>query len=879
MENQNSYQEYVERLNRRFTENEDREEITYIRNNGQMYSTCGREVREKIGEITEEIVKAGGTGGDRIAVIAPVTPNTVFVCLALAYAHMTAVMIDVSLPDTEINRILENADVRGIFTIGRQLSLLEEKVRKTIPIFDVGEGRKTLSLFPQSVSKVRKAETIDKDPDVIAILYSSGTTSAMKGVMVTYKSILLSADILKKDFGIRNGMKYLNVLPITHIAGYDSMMFFLLNGCKMGLLEEVNATKMQQGLRIYNPHYFGMVPKVYDLIAEKMQKAIREKGILAEHMVNGLLRISGYLRKRFGIKAGKILFRGIYRQVFGNEIFGLSVMGTVCKKETAQFYLNMGLEWANMYASTETNAPIACTGIYDRYPLNSAGDITRHTEITVRIQNPDKEGIGEVQVKSELIMKGYFREKKLTEEAFEDGYFKTGDLGYVDDKNQLYITGRIKEAIILHNGEKVSPEDIDAFYGNVCEGIGIAACGMPTEDGYDAVHLFVEKGNLSEDEWTECRKRLLKKSLENYSIYKIEEIHLIDKIPMTTVGKIKRYRLKEMVREKEDTKNIVADEALPEEAAVLQILQKLAGNSNGEISLSMLLREELGLDSLTLFELCVALEEQLGIDIAEYLPNIRSGEDILQILENKNDKGDEKLEENRGYNVEEFPLKKTKADVELIKKFGKISSFLWDFKVIHGERMDTGKKYLLCPNHESYFDALWVAASLAAEGRRVDHFCCMAAQHLMENRWMKKAFVALGGIPVDRTGNAVPATERALAYVRQNDCLMLIHPEGTRSRSGKMGAFKQGAAKIAIEAGIEIIPVCIEGAYKIFPPHKKVPRIMNRKTFKKYPLHIIYGQPIVPQGKTAEQLTEEIKEQIISMKKEGIRKDENRSGC
>lgn len=871
VQKQENFREYIDRLNRIFNENADREEITYIKNSGKMHSMNCREVQDKISEISASIEKIGVVSGDRAAVIAPATPNTVLVCLTLACSNITAVMIDASLPIEEINRILENADVRCIFTTGRIFPMLEESANKKIPVFDVGEENETISLFPESVNSVNKEETKDKDTDVIAILYSSGTTSAMKGVMITYKSILMSTDILEDDFGIKNGMKYLNVLPITHIAGYDSMMFFLLNGCRLGLLEEVNAAKLQQGLLTYNPHYFGMVPKVYELIAEKMQKVIREKGIIVDRVINNLLRFSGYLRKRFGIKAGRILFRRIYSQAFGNEIFGLATMGTVCKKETAEFYLNMGLEWANMYASTETNAPIVCTGVYDRYPLNSAGDVTRHKDIRIRIQNPDASGIGEVQVKSELIMKGYFREPKLTEEAFEGEYFKTGDLGYVDDKNQLHITGRIKEAIILHNGEKVSPEDIDAFYGKICEGRRVASCGIPTDDGYDEVHLFVERGNMSEDEWKKCKKRLLKKSLEDYSIYKIREIHLVDKIPITAVGKIKRYQLKEMTKQRDISKKIFTSEELSVELFVLHIIQKLSGNFDAPISLSMLLRENLGLDSLALFELCVAIEEKFGVDIAECLPNIRNGEDIVQVLENRNNKITEKFKENRAYNINDFPLKKNNSAMCLIKIFMRLSFLLWDFKIIHGEWIDTNKKYILCPNHESYFDALWVAAALCSERKRVNHFCCMAAQHLMDNRWMKKVFIALGGIPVDRNGNAVPATERALEYLCQNDCLMLIHPEGTRSRSGKMGVFKQGAAKIAIDAGIEMIPVCIDGAYEIFPPHRKFPRIINWKTFKRYPLHVVFGEPIDPYGKTAKELTEEMQKQIISMKKEGIK--------
>ena len=145
-------------------------------------------------------------------------------------------------------------------------------------------------------------------------------------------------------------------------------------------------------------------------------------------------------------------------------------------------------------------------------------------------------------------MKGYFRDEELTKSAFdENGYFKTGDLGYIDKKNNLHITGRLKEVIILHTGKKVAPFDVDSLYGKLNPSVSMACVGVPNEGGtYDEIHLFIEKGDLSEDTQREVKKQIIAFSSDTSTIYQISKIHFIDKLPTTSVGKVKRFKLKEI---------------------------------------------------------------------------------------------------------------------------------------------------------------------------------------------------------------------------------------------------------------------------------------------------------------------------------------------
>lgn len=221
------------------------------------------------------------------------------------------------------------------------------------------------------------------------------------------------------------------------------------------------------------------------------------------------------------------------------------------------------------------------------------------------------------------------------------------------------------------------------------------------------------------------------------------------------------------------------------------------------------------------------------------------------------------------YDINEFPLRKKDSDLKFVFYYVKIGNIFWKVKFEGLDILPNDESLIICPNHESYFDSMWTAIALNTYGFNIDNFCSLAAEHLLSQRWTRKAFIALGGIPINRNGNTLSAIKRVIKCLKlEKRCFMLIHPEGTRSRTGKLGEFKQGAAKISIKTGVKIIPVCINGAYEIYPPHRKLPRLFDWKHFRKYPLNIQFGTPIAPNDKTAEEITNEIRHQIVIMKNE-----------
>lgn len=406
------------------------------------------EIKCKMIDIELKLNQVGLIKGDRIAMILPHSPWSVVMGITLVRMNVTNVLIDASLPINEIGDLIEFADVQAIITTEAFCKKLEEIRTLDMPCF-VLENQGKLNLHngkDYTGAIIRHA--IDAELDVIAILFSSGTTDQMKGVKITYKSVILARDIFAKLSGLESHMTYLLVLPFNHIAGFTGAMTYFLTGCTLGFIEDVNASKLQDGLLRFQPHYFAMVPKVFEVMEQKIRAKIHEKGKTVEAFMNLVLSTSGFLRKKWGINIGKSLFKNIRNQVFGENIFGIGVGASPCKKSTAEFFLNLGLEWANLYATTETGVPITATGVLDRYPVGTVGNVNHHNEIKVRIANPDEKGIGEIQVDTEMIMKGYFRQPELTELAFDGEWFKTGDYGRIDENGYLYIT-RNKMSIVF----------------------------------------------------------------------------------------------------------------------------------------------------------------------------------------------------------------------------------------------------------------------------------------------------------------------------------------------------------------------------------------------------------------------------------------------
>ena len=853
------YHNFVEAIEHRGKEYKDKTAIAYLREDGSRTNTSFEEIVGGCRKVKELFGTLGIVPGDRVVIVSPHSPQAVLAALGGAYANVTTVLVDAALPDSEINRLIAFADVRALFTTEVLYERIGEEVKHEIPCIELCKKENEYALFQGSVDAVKRPKTVDSEPDVIAILFSSGTTAQMKGIKVTYESVMKGVHIFIRNIAWKPEYSYLHVFPLNHIAGYATMQSFLSCGAELGMIENMTASKLQETLLQYKPHGFGMIPKVFEMMEDKIRERIREKGKGAELLINSLLAVSGWLRRMFGIRIGRVIFRFLTKQVFGENITTIGTGASLCRESTSKFFIDMGLTWANFYALTETNVPAVSTGIFDRYPVLMAGNVKRNPEIEVKINNPGQDGIGEIYIKSELLMKGYFREEELTKQSFDGEFFKTGDYGYIDKKNNLYVTGRVKESILLHNGKKVSPTDVEKYYLSQLSKVEIACCGCQKEGkNYDEVYMFVQTMGRTEAEVQELVNALWKLSEQATLLYKLDHVLCIDKIPMTTVGKVKRFELQKYAKEDKSVMRVEPQDERMEnntESRIIQLLQQIT-NRDVKIMLEDRIKEDLGLDSLNLFELQAEVENQFHIRLRIDSWDDYTVRSLLEYIEKKSNH----VADNE--DSELYLRNRTEKDFRRIKKLERVLDTSCKVKYKGLENL-IEEPCVFIANHSSHLDIMCVyKAVIQRYGyKKVRRLCCLAAKELVEQKEMKKRFYTLGAIPVERRGNAAKSLFTLNKYMREEGYSVVIFPEGTRTRTGKIGRFTHGVASIAIANDVPVIPMGIKGTFEIWPASRKTPRLaLPRKK-----VMVSIGEPMYSNGLEVKEFTRLLKEKVVGL--------------
>ncbi|MDD7423964.1 MAG: AMP-binding protein [Candidatus Methanomethylophilaceae archaeon] len=835
----------------------------YLYDNGEQLEFKYSDVMEQVLSTVRTLESYGIVAGDRVVMIAPPSPFYIIVAMALPYMGATSVLIDYSLPMEEIERLLALSDPVAVVSTRKHFSEIRDTVTAGMVMFVIDENKTTLTHVNKSPAKVIE-NTADKDTDVMLILFSSGTTGEMKGVEITYHSIMRAMEIDSKIVGldgIPGRITYFYVLPLNHIAGYVSAFVAFFWGAELDFLENVSPLRYLEGLHHFEPTHFLTVPAVFDIMEQKTFEKIRQKSRFIYWIFKTAFRFSAFFRKKTGIRLGKKVFHGIYSQFLGENIKSIITGASPCKDSTAKFFAAMGLEWVNFYATTETNIPIVAIAASDRVKYGYTGTVGSVEGVNVRIQDIDTEGIGEIQVKTDLIMKGYFRNPEATAAAFDDGWFRTGDRGYIDEKNRLHIVGRIKESIVLRSGKKVSAQDVDNYYLKALENkYNLACCGIPTDDGCEEIHIFIQDDGYTDHGKAEIKKMIMDTSAVSPSMYHVAEVHFIESIPKTSVGKIRRFMLRDGLK-MHDVKMMeqprVDDDT--SEDGLCAIIKKYKPDM--EVTFDSRLIEDLGMDSITLFNVKCDLESRYNLDFGGRFGTARTVGDLWNLMHGERPDMEESTATE---DLSKYPSPRNERTGRVLARWTKAMSIPYRFEVSGLENIpQDGSNYIICANHASFLDPFWILN--AAKGR-IDYsrVAGLAAKERLDNRLERWLFDMFGAIPVDRYGNTLPATQRARECITDDKYIMFIFPEGARSVDGSMLPFKAGAAELSMITGRKILPVRMDGSFEIFPRHKKYPKVFRLGRRRK--LRIVFGEPMDPKDySNPTEMTQRMKEKISGL--------------
>lgn len=811
-----------------------------------------RRMFDSIGAFAGILSQAGMARGFRAAIVAESCPEWGIAYLAILKAGGTPALIDASLPADDIQNMIEQCDPACIYVSASTADKLGDG--KGLPLFDI---HSVGAAYPGFEGRTCPAFQDDCDERVASIIFSSGTTRRASGIMHGHEAVIGSALMCCNNNGVGSEDRFLGVLPNSHIYGlYVQVIAPLILGGTVCYIESLDAACLAGALQGFKPSVFPAVPRVFELLRAGIMKKVNSDAKTAK-LFRMLFPLCLWLRRHTGLNLGRVLFKSVSTG-FGGHMRVMASAGAPTDRETAEFYYGVGLNLLITYGATETSIPVIG---------NYGGHLTTDTcgrpypEITV-----SQTSSGEFLVKSPYLMLGYFRDEEATKACYDsEGWFKTGDQGFIDEKKNIHFSGRAKDNIVLSTGKKVAPDDIEAAYAGIAGVQDFVICGVPVSaGGYDTVHAFAVVNKADCDA---IREAFQKRSRNVSPNMRLHGIHFVESIPKTTLQKPKRFLLRSLVEEKE---TVSASKPAPAKqdlrGFIIATVSRLADINASDLTGNTRIFEDLPIDSLGAIELMIEVESYLGRELSEAPGRKITIDEFINVVAAMDESPSSFKKRERPARIR----KKYLSDYSLFNACRQLMTYFYNINVQNDDLLPQEGGYIICANHVTNFDYLFITTKFRKE--RFMTFCCMAKKELLKKNPLNLLIARIAGmIPVDRDGNASMSMKAAKEKLLEN-WGVLIHPEGTRSRNGEMGQFKFGAAFLALESGVPIVPAYIRGGYEVFPAGRRLPRLFNWKTHSKFKIDVIYGEPIFPENQTVDTIMQRVNSAVRR-----IAQNENRS--
>ena len=407
------------------------------------------EVGERVKQIHQMLADADIQPGDRVAILSSSVPNWGVAYFAITSAGYVVVPIMPDFTSEDIDRIVEHSETKALFVSDRLFSKL---AKSTADKLNIVIRTKNLGIIAQNVKGGSGTTRTPQPDDLAAIIYTSGTTSQPKGVMLTHYNICSQLEMIDKLFLVYPEDIFLSVLPLAHT--YECTIGLILafyHGCHVVYLDKAPTVSiLLPALKEVRPTIMLTVP----LIIEKIYRGAVLKKFTSSAIMRALYGV-GFIRKMLHRIAGKTLTK-----TFGGRVRFFGIGGAKLDSTVEQFLLDANFIYDIGYGLTET-APLLAGAVDGMLRLGSTGPLLQGVQ--GRIENPNEEGVGELVVKSPSQMIGYYKNEEATKAVFtEDGWFRTGDLACFDKDGWLYIKGRLKNMILGPSGENIYPEDIES---------------------------------------------------------------------------------------------------------------------------------------------------------------------------------------------------------------------------------------------------------------------------------------------------------------------------------------------------------------------------------------------------------------------------------
>lgn len=875
-------------------------EAILFKKDNKYISYTYKEMYAKSQSIASFLINFGIKPKDKIALILENCPEWGFIYFGIVMTGATAVPIDIQSNIKDLQYFLEDSESKIVFASSK----IEEQnfASQKAKIIVVGEDE-----FATILKTPINNNFPEIAPDNLAsILYTSGTTGKPKGVMLSHANfysnfLSVSQTKLSETFYHNN---VLSILPLHHSFPFATFIIPLFSQCKITFIESLKSEDILETMRECNIGILVGVPQIFYLFHKKIASEIKKIPIFIRAPLMGLVHLFWQLRKLTGINLNKILLTKIHR-TFGKQLDYFVSGGAKLDSDTAKFFMQLGFTVIEGYGLSET-APVVTFNLDKIHKINSVGKAI--PDVLLKIVEPNAENIGEIIISGPNVMHGYYKLPNATAEVIKDGWFYSGDLGYIDNQGYLYITGRKKELIILSSGKNISAEEIEEHFATekLIKEICILAVGEKETEKLMAVIVpdfeYAKKtGEVNIQNSIRWHIETLSKQLPPYKRI-MGFIITKENLPRTRLGKLKRFAVKDKYLDELTGTKITAP---AEEIQLSAVDLKLMSSKTAQQIISILneqtnpikpihpddhLEIDLGMESLGRIELMMLLERIFNIKIAnetvvkisnvrelissiEYLVILQKHETIAssevpeseeslwqQILTTELPKD---LQKKITLNPTHFDLAFTHFAKGLLFFAFKLFSRL---KIIGAENLPINENFILCSNHNSYHDGFLIEAALPMN--ILEHTFFLGSKQFFEAPVVRNFIKVLRLIPID-PGTQMIAAMQAAALVLRNKKNICIFPEGERSIDGNVKEFKKGIGILAKELNVPLVPVYIAGSFESWPRGEKFP--------KPHKITVIFGKTCelselkdlgLKQGakNDYEAITKGIREKVLALK-------------
>jgi long-chain acyl-CoA synthetase len=877
-----------------------------------------REVKQMAESVGRWLVENGFQPGARMAILANNHPRWVTVYLGIIAAGCTAVPLDTALHADQVTKLLKDSGSSLLFCDTRNYAVASEAVNGMQVSIVLIEGRSS-SVKTEPVARldtILAAGDQDFTPvavssdSVAALLYTSGTTADPKGVMLTHANLMGEVEGVFSVLRIGPNDAVLGLLPLFHaLAQMANLLLPLVKGARVVYLETLNTNDLLRAFRERKFTVFAVVPQFFYLIHERIFKEVAQRGRLAQFTVRGLMSMNRMLRS-LGLNAGRIFFRQIH-QTFGSTMRYLITGGSRFDPQVGREFHAIGINILQAYGLTETTGGAFLTSPDDNV-IGSVGRPLPGSE--GRIMDPQPSGedghsVGEIAIRGPIVMKGYWNRPDATPAVLKDGWLHTGDLGYFDTRGNLFITGRMKEVIVLSNGKNIYPEEIEAHYLKSPFIKEICVVGLESRPGdamSDRLHaVIVPNFELLRQRKIVNAKEVIRFDIEGLSA-KLPSTKRIGSyeiwqqdLPHTTTRKLKRFEIEKRIQanaaqgltcdsDVASDKPLTAEDTAwlepPEVQRALEIIRQATKAKSEELRPGDNLELDLGFDSMQRVELLVALEQELGGNVEESrVSEIYTVRQLVDLVRESAKSGPGSARAQfAGWRavLEEKPLEREALALAAPRPIAEVIWFLlsrivrlfaddrFNLRVSGLENLPTHGPYIISSNHQSFLDPVILGGVLPWPVFR--QLFSVGTSEIFGSGFMRVLARSLRVVVVDPDANLISAM-RAGAFGLRHGRILMLYPEGQRSIDGRPTRFKKGAAILSIHRQVPIVPVAIEGFHDAWPRGKRFQKFAT--------LRIEFGEAIYPPLETEaseiayETLTGELRRRIVEVWEELRRKN------